>query len=188
MFTGIIEEIGKVASLTRKGNGTLLKVEARITVRDIKEGDSVAVNGVCLTITGLSKDSFSTFIMHQTLRQSNLSLLHNGSYLNLERALRQSDRLSGHIVYGHIDGIARLTVKRADSITISLPHRLLGPIVDKASIALDGISLTVQSKRGNTVNIAITPFTHKHTTIRYWRTGTNINVETDKGVIRHRSM
>ncbi len=180
MFTGIIEELGRIDSITRRKGGIILKVRSTLTVEDVKVGDSIAINGVCLTVSELNRDSFLVFVMDESLKETNLSFLHRRSYVNLERALRLTDRLSGHIVYGHIDGLARLIAKTGDSVTLSIPQKVAEFAIQKGSIALDGISLTIQSKRGNIIKVAITPFTREHTNIKYWRVGSKINVETDK--------
>jgi riboflavin synthase len=179
VFTGIIEELGRVDTILHQKDGITMGIHAPTVTADLKAGDSIAVNGVCLTTNEVSKSLFSTFVMGETLKQTNLALLHNGDYINLERALRLSDRLGGHIVYGHIDGVARVTGKRHNIVEVSLAQELARFVVEKGSIALDGISLTVQSKKNNIIRIGITPFTEENTNIKYWRVGSKINVETD---------
>ncbi|OYD14254.1 hypothetical protein CH333_08500 [candidate division WOR-3 bacterium JGI_Cruoil_03_44_89] len=179
MFTGIIEELGRVNTTLHHKDGIILGIHAPTVTADLKAGDSIAVNGVCLTVNETGANSFSTFIMGETLKRTNLGLLRDREHVNLERALRFSDRLGGHIVYGHIDGISKVTVKRHNIIEVSIPFELMKFVVEKGSIALDGISLTVQSMRGNIISIGITPFTEENTNIKYWRIGNKINVETD---------
>jgi len=179
VFTGIIEELGRIDSILHQKDGITMGIYASAVTTDLKAGDSVAVNGVCLTTNEVSGNSFSTFVMAETLKQTNLALLHKKDYVNLERALRLSDRLGGHIVYGHIDGIARVTGKRHNIVEISIPQELAKFVIEKGSIALDGISLTIQSKRNNIIRIGITPFTEENTNIKYWRVGSKVNVETD---------
>jgi len=179
MFTGIIEELGRMDTILQQKDGVIMRIYALTVAADLKAGDSVAVNGVCLTTNEVTENSFSTFVMSNTLKQTNLALLRNRDYVNLERALRLSDRLGGHIVYGHIDGIARVIGKRHNVVEISLPIELTRFVVEKGSIALDGISLTVQSKKNNLIRTGITPFTEENTNIKYWRVGSKINVETD---------
>jgi len=179
VFTGIIEELGRVNSILHQKNGIMMGIYAPAVTADPKAGDSIAVNGVCLTTNEVSGNSFSTFVMAETLKQTNLALLHNRDYVNLERALRLSDRLGGHIVYGHIDGIARVIGKRHNIVEVSIPQELARVAIEKGSIALDGISLTIQSKRNNIIRIGITPFTEENTNIKYWRVGSKVNVETD---------
>jgi len=179
MFTGIIEELGRVDSILHQKNGIMMGIYAPAVTTDLKAGDSIAVNGVCLTTNEISGNSFSTFVMAETLKQTNLTSLHKKDYVNLERALRLSDRLGGHIVYGHIDDIARVTVKRHNIVEISISQELARFVIEKGSIALDGISLTIQSKRNNIIRIGITPFTEENTNIKCWRVGSKVNVETD---------
>lgn len=179
MFTGIIEELGTIVSNTRKRDDKIIQVKAPKVTGDSKIGDSVAVNGVCLTINEIHGKTLSTSIMSSTLNGTNLGQLKRGDLVNLERALRLKDRLGGHIVYGHVDGIATLTVKRMGYLEVAIPIELTRFVVDKGSIALDGISLTIQSIDKNLIRIGITPFTMENTNIRNWRIGRKINLETD---------
>ena len=179
MFTGIIEELGRIGNITRQSDGILMQIQAPKVANGSKVGESIAVNGVCLTLNKVNGDTFSTLIMNATLKATNLGLLRKGDYVNLERALRLIDRLGGHIVYGHIDGLAKLTAKRNNIIELSIPVEFVKFAVEKGSVALDGISLTIQTLNKNIIRIGITPFTENNTNIKYWRVGSKINLETD---------
>ena len=179
MFTGIIEELGRIGNITRQNDGILMQIQALKVTNGLKVGESIAVNGVCLTLNKVHGDIFSTLIMNATLKATNLGLLRKGDYVNLERALRLTDRLGGHIVYGHIDGLAKLTAKRNNIIELSIPVEFVKFAVEKGSVALDGISLTIQTLNKNIIRIGITPFTENNTNIKYWRVGSKINLETD---------
>ena len=147
MFTGIVEELGQVKALSLRGNSGTLTVKAKKVLEGTKIGDSIAVNGVCLTVTNMKNNEFSADVMAETVRRSSLGALQDGSYVNLERAMAADGRFGGHIVSGHIDGTGTITARRQDDnavwYTVETPAPLLRYIVEKGSITIDGISLTV---------------------------------------------
>ena len=179
MFTGIIEELGRVGTA-----GSRLTVECRDVLSDLREGDSIAVNGVCLTALDITADSFSADLAPETLRRSNLGDLCAGSLVNLERAMLPTTRLSGHIVQGHVDGVATLLELRAlpdDNwwLRLEVPAELDRYLVYKGSIAIDGISLTVASIKDRVVSVTIIPHTYQKTALRERRNGDRLNIECD---------
>lgn len=183
MFTGLIEETGTIKSLQRDGLGYQMTVNCRKILEEIKIDDSVAVNGVCLTVTAFTKTTFTVQTVAETVNRTTLANLKTGSRVNLERALRLSDRLGGHLVQGHIDATA--TIIRVSTGQLNTEYQLqtesqtMRYIVTKGSVALDGISLTVAEVKGNTFRVAIIPHTIKSTIISEWQTGTMVNLETD---------
>jgi riboflavin synthase len=179
MFTGIIEEVGTVACA-----GARMRVECRLVLEDIKEGASIAVNGVCLTAVGIQPDGFWCDLSPETLSRTNLGALHEGSIVNLERPAAVGDRLSGHIVQGHVDGTAECLAldPLADGnwwLKVRIPAELDRYVIHKGSITLDGVSLTVASITGEVAGIAIIPHTYESTAMRTYAPGTAINVEVD---------
>lgn len=179
MFTGIIEEVGQVA---RIGGGNLV-INCTKVIEDVHLGDSIAVNGVCLTVTHFDKSSFTADVMPETVRRTSLAELKKGSPVNLERALTLASRLGGHIVSGHIDGTGEI-VKFADEgnailMTISAGPELLRYIVEKGSVALDGISLTVAQVTDSDFTVSLIPHTREVTNLGSKKTGSPINIETD---------
>lgn len=179
MFTGIIEEIGTIKEI-RSG---MLKISASAVLDGTKVGDSIAVNGVCLTATSLDGNSFTADVMPETLRRSNLGTLHAGSKVNLERAAAVGSRLGGHIVSGHIDGTGKITeIKREQNavwVTISAKSEILELIVKKGSIAIDGISLTVAEVTDKSFSVSLIPHTSEVTTLLTKRIGDIVNLEND---------
>ncbi len=183
MFTGLIEEVGKVKGINRKVDGINVSIEARNILDDIKIGDSIAVNGVCLTVVSLSDRGFSFDVSKETLDRSNLKFLKIGEYVNLERALKVSDRLGGHIVQGHVDttgSITKITPLGEHTIfEIEIPPEYLNLAVEKGSIAIDGISLTINSIKNNRLFFNIIPHTIKSTNLQFRKVGDIINIEFD---------
>lgn len=183
MFTGIIEEVGKVAFLERNANNSQVKVMAKKVLKETKLGDSIAVNGVCLTATHIGSDYFIADIMDETYRRSNLGNLRKGSIVNLERALTLQSRLGGHIVTGHIDGTGKIekTYKEdiATWIVINTSIELLKYIVEKGSISIDGISLTVAYVSSECFKVSIIPHTGEETTLLTKKVGDIVNIECD---------
>lgn len=182
MFTGIIEEIGSIRRI-KKGGATLLTVEAREVVREIRIGDSISVNGVCLTAVDRDRSSFTAEVSPETLSRSNLGEMEAGQPVNLERALRAGDRLGGHWVTGHIDAVGLIAgIAKEESslrITIQAPAEVLRYVVVKGSIAVDGISLTVASCDERGLSVAVIPFTARATTLGRKRVGDSVNLEGD---------
>ncbi len=183
MFTGIIEEMGTVRRLERTTRSCQLTIAATVVLQDTKIGDSIAVNGVCLTVTDLQTDAFTADVMPETLRRSSLGTLHSGSQVNLERAMAANGRFGGHIVSGHIDGTGTIASKvpegNAQIVTITTPPSLLRYIVEKGSIAIDGISLTVAKVTNSSFSVSLIPHTGACTTLLSKRAGELVNLETD---------
>jgi riboflavin synthase len=183
MFTGIIKELGRAHSLSGLGNIYKLSVEAKDIVSGLTIGDSVAVNGVCLTLTGKNKNILEFDVMAETIRRTGLGKLGPGNVVNLEDALKASSAIGGHFVTGHIDCVGRIRdIKRsADEtlIEVTFPEEYSTLVVQKGSIALDGISLTVGKAVKNSVMVYIIPHTLKVTTLGAKRIGDEINIEFD---------
>lgn len=183
MFTGIIEETGAVRAVRRGARAAQLTVAARTVLEGTRVGDSIAVNGVCLTVTALDAGGFTADVMNETLCRSSLGALTPGSRVNLERAMPMNGRFGGHIVSGHIDGTGTITAVRPDGIavwyTVRTTPQLLRYIVEKGSVAIDGISLTVASVEADRFSVSIIPHTVQETTIGAGRPGTTVNLETD---------
>ena len=183
MFTGIIEEVGTVASIQKGANSAVLTIQAHTILDDVKLGDSIAVNGVCLTVTALTPSTFSADVMHETLNRSSLGKLHSGSTVNLERAMAANGRFGGHIVSGHIDGIGVISqIGRDDNAiwyTIQADAGILRYIIEKGSIAIDGISLTVAKVSAKDFSVSIIPHTAANTTLAAKRSGDVVNLEND---------
>ena len=179
MFTGIIEELG---TIERVGAGQIV-VRARTVLEGTRLGDSIAVNGVCLTVTHLTGAGFTADVMPETLRRSSLGQLRPGSRVNLERAMAADGRFGGHIVSGHIDGMGQILALRDEGnavwVTIAAPPELLRGIVEKGSIAIDGISLTVAAVTDRDFSVSIIPHTGGQTTLLHRRPGEQVNLETD---------
>ena len=182
MFTGIIETLGTVVDVDDGGTSSRLTVRGDIT-DGTRVGDSIAVNGVCLTATSVSDDSFTADVMAETLRRSTLGGLAPGEPVNLERAATATTRLGGHLVQGHVDGVARLTGRQPagefDEITLALPSDLLQYVVEKGSIAVDGVSLTVMAVDGDRITIGLIPETLQRTTLGRRGVGDPVNIEVD---------
>ncbi|MDP4290375.1 MAG: riboflavin synthase [Bacteroidota bacterium] len=183
MFTGIIEEIGNLKSIRHGHNAAMLEIKAAKVLTGTRIGDSISVNGVCLTVTSLGPASFIADAMPETLHRSNLGALHAGNPLNLERALRLGDRFGGHIVSGHIDGTGTILNFKEDEnaiwITIEAQPSILRYIVEKGSIAIDGISLTVANVEDNIFKVSIIPHTRNETTLCGKASGSKVNLECD---------
>ncbi|MDP2813188.1 MAG: riboflavin synthase [Erysipelotrichaceae bacterium] len=183
MFTGIIEEVGTVQRVQRGSRSASLTIMASVVLKDVKVGDSIATNGVCLTVTTFDAHSFTVDVMAETMRASNLELLSSGSRVNLERALRLSDRLGGHIVSGHVDGVGLITKKEKEDnavwITVKTSRDLLKYMIVKGSITIDGISLTIQKLTEDGFMVSIIPHTNDVTTLLERSVGTKVNLECD---------
>ena len=183
MFTGIVEELGTIRSIRRGAASAVLSIGAEAVLSDLRIGDSVAVNGVCLTATGVDGSGFTADVMHETLQRSSLGALGPGSRVNLERAMAADGRFGGHIVSGHIDGTGTIAERRRDDnavwYTVSAPPALLRYIVEKGSIAIDGISLTVASVEADRFSVSVIPHTAAVTALGRKRPGDVVNLETD---------
>ena len=183
MFTGIVEEMGTIRSIRRGAHSAVLSIGAALVLSDLKIGDSVAVNGVCLTATGKDSGGFTADVMHETLNRSSLGALVPGSRVNLERAMAADGRFGGHIVSGHIDGTGTVVSVRRDDIavwyTIRTTPQLMRYIVEKGSIAIDGISLTVAAVETDRFSVSIIPHTVQETTLGEKRPGATVNLEND---------
>ena len=183
MFTGIIEETGTVQSITRHGSSIALCIAADKVTEGTVVGDSIAVNGVCLTVTSLNGKRFTADVMPETVHRTSFSKLAAGSKVNLERALRASDRLGGHIVSGHVDGCGVIGSMVRDGIatrvTVKLPESLLRYIAVKGSVTIDGVSLTVTDVDANSFSVSLIPQTKAVTTLGDAKVGRIVNVEVD---------
>lgn len=183
MFTGIVEELGTVRAIRRGARSAVLSVGASLVLSDLNIGDSVAVNGVCLTAAGKDVGGFTADVMHETLDRSSLGTLVPGSPVNLERAMPISGRFGGHIVSGHIDGTGTITAVRRDDnalwYTVQADPKLLRYVVEKGSIAIDGVSLTVASVEADRFSVSLIPHTASVTVLSRKRPGDTVNLETD---------
>ncbi|MBN1155811.1 riboflavin synthase [candidate division KSB1 bacterium] len=183
MFTGLIEEIGIITDFARRGAGLKLEVHAEKIMTDLKIDDSVAVDGVCLTATEIHAASFTMDVSPETISKTTLKQLKTHQRVNLERALRLNDRLGGHIVQGHVDGIGRVARIAGDPSRgdwyFHVPHDFMKYIILKGSIAINGVSLTVADKSGDQIGVSIIPHTLRATTFQYMREGDAVNIELD---------
>ena len=183
MFTGIIEEVGSVASIRKGAHSCVLTVNASRVLEDVHLGDSIATNGVCLTVTSFTSHSFSADVMHETLNRSSLGSLHIGSPVNLERAMLAGGRFGGHIVSGHIDGVGTISsIKEDDNAvwyTVEAPSNILRYIIEKGSITLDGISLTVAKVTNSNFSVSSIPHTRVQTNLASKKVGDVLNLEND---------
>lgn len=183
MFTGIVEETGSVQDLSLLGSSGRIKIQAKKVLEGTKVGDSIAVNGICLTVTTLLKDSFTADVMAETIRRSSLKEAKPGTKVNLERAMAADGRFGGHIVSGHVDGCGTVTEilpeENAVWFTIKAKKEILKLIVEKGSVCLDGISLTVADVNEEEFKVSVIPHTRQVTTLYDKKPGSMINIETD---------
>ena len=183
MFTGLIEDVGRVASSVLNKRSAVLTVETGLALREIPLGASIAVNGACLTVVQKGKRSVAFDVSPETMERTSLATIEPGTLLNLERSMRLKDRLGGHLVTGHIDGvgIVQSLQTRGDFTFFSfrIAQSLGSLLVSKGSVAIDGISLTVNRCNAREFSVAIIPFTFQHTNLRARRVGDKVNVETD---------
>lgn len=184
MFTGLIEETGTVARLEGSARGAKLTIRCKTVLEGTRVGDSIATNGVCLTVTGRTADSFTADVMAESLRRSGLGALRPGDTVNLERAMPADGRFGGHIVSGHIDGTGTVQALTPEGdaavwVTVSAPPALLRYVVEKGSIAIDGISLTVASVDSACFKVSIIPHTGAETTLLRRKPGDTVNLECD---------
>jgi riboflavin synthase len=183
MFTGLVEEIGTIVSISKGLKASTLTIGANYVLADVKVGDSISTNGVCLTVTQFSKSQFSVDVMPETMNRSNFASAKTGMKVNLERALRMGDRLGGHMVSGHIDGTGKIVAidkdENATWYTLSAPASIMKYIIEKGSVALDGISLTVAAVDFESFKVSIIPHTRAMTTLDARKVGDIINIECD---------
>lgn len=183
MFTGIVEEMGTVKAIRKGPHSAVVEIQAQVVLEDLHIGDSIAVNGVCLTATAFSPAGFTADVMHETLNRSALALLRPGSRVNLERALAAGGRFGGHIVAGHVDGVG--TVRRIEKddnaiwYTIAAGPEILRYVVEKGSITIDGISLTVATVEQDRFSVSLIPHTAQVTILGEKGPGDTVNLETD---------
>lgn len=183
IFTGIIEELGVVKSIAINGASGCITIKAKKVLEGTQSGDSIAVNGTCLTVTSINSDGFSADVMAETVRRTSLSQVGKGDMVNLERAMILNGRFGGHIVSGHIDGTGTITKytkeENAIWVTIKAPDEILDLIVEKGSICIDGISLTVATVSDRDFQVSIIPHTAKDTTLIHKKVGSLVNLEND---------
>ena len=183
MFTGLIEDVGKIGGLQLKNGSAVLTVKTKLPVRSMALGASVAVNGACLTVVKKLTGAFTVDVSPETLARTNLEKLALGSLVNLEQPMRLQERLGGHLVTGHVDGVGTVASIRTQGeftiFTFRVPARLGALLVSKGSVAVDGISLTVNDCRRDGFSVAIIPFTLQHSNLQGRRVGDKVNIETD---------
>lgn len=183
MFTGLIEEIGSIEKIISQKSGGQLVIHSKTVLEGAKLGDSIAINGVCLTVTAFTKTTFTADVMPETLKRSNLGQLQNGSLVHLERAMAANGRFGGHMVSGHIDGTGVISAKKQEGNAIRLfitaDAPLLNQMIEKGSIAIDGVSLTIISVDKEQFSVGIIPHTSTQTTLLDKKIGDRVNLETD---------
>jgi riboflavin synthase len=183
MFTGLIEELGKVMKLEKLHDSVRLEVSGELVRQDLKQGESIAVNGVCLTATEITPTGFVADVMQETLNRSSLASIKVGDDLNLERAMSGSGRFGGHVVQGHVDGVAEIVSREPSTnwevVRVRIPEDLARYVVMKGSITLDGVSLTVNDIQGDIVSLSLIPETLRLTTLGKKQVGDSLNVEAD---------
>lgn len=183
MFTGIVEEVGTIKHIKRGQHSAILTIQAKTVLEETRLGDSIAVNGICLTVTRLFPDGFSADAMHETLNRSSLARLTEGSMVNLERAMAANGRFGGHIVAGHVDGVGHIANIRKDDTavwyTVHAGPEILRYVVEKGSVTIDGISLTVAAVDGDGFSVSTIPHTVAQTNLNQRRRGDSVNLETD---------
>jgi riboflavin synthase len=183
MFTGIVEELGEIVAIERGADSAVLRVRGPLVVSDATHGASISVNGVCLTVVELDDDSFSVDVMAETLHRSSLGDLAPGSPVNLERAMAATNRFGGHIVQGHVDGTARILERtpgdRWEVVRFTLPPEVARYVVEKGSITVDGVSLTVSAVDDQSFSVSLIPTTLDLTTLGHKGVGDPVNLEVD---------
>nr|WP_163328350.1 riboflavin synthase [Desulfurobacterium thermolithotrophum] len=183
MFTGLVEEVGKVLSLKKSSQSAVLKISCKKITEGTKIGDSISVNGVCLTVISFDQNSITFDVSAETLRRSNIGILKTNDFVNLERALRLSDRLGGHILQGHVDTTTKVVgIKREGTgflFSFKLPPSYRHLVVEKGSIGIDGISLTIATLLTDTFSVAVIPHTYENTTLKFKKPGDVVNLEFD---------
>ena len=184
MFTGIIEAVGTVQSVQPKGGDMRLMIDAgHLDMGDVKLGDSIATNGICLTVVAFGRDWYAADVSVETLNRGTLKYWRSGTRVNLEKALLPTTRLGGHLVSGHVDGVGEITLARKDArslyFEVTAPRELARYLAEKGSITLDGISLTINYLTGNVLSLNLVPHTAEQTNIGGWALGSHLNLEVD---------
>lgn len=183
MFTGIIEELGTIKQISMQGGSGQIAIKADKVLEGTKIGDSIAVNGICLTVTSLQQDGFTADVMAETVRRSSLDFARKGDMVNLERAMAADGRFGGHIVSGHIDGTGKIVAYKKEEnavwVTIESTEKILEFIIEKGSICIDGISLTVASVSDSNFQVSVIPHTGEETTLLKKKQGDVVNLEND---------
>ena len=186
MFTGIVEDLGEVEAIERRGDSARITIRSQVVTEDARPGDSIAVNGVCLTVTAADGTAFTADVMRETLDRSGLGALAPGAKANLERSVRLQDRLGGHLVQGHVDGtgeiVSRAPSEHWEAVRVSLPAALARYVVHKGSIAVDGVSLTISAAGDGDppwLEVSLIPETLKRTTLGIKQAGDTVNLEVD---------
>jgi len=183
LFTGIVEEIGKVKAIKTGAKSTALSIGGNLIFSDLKLGDSIAVNGICLTVTSINERIFTADVMNETLSRSSIGELKTGSNVNLERAMSADGRFGGHIVSGHIDGTGKISAIKKDDIaiwyTVKTDSKIMRYIIEKGSITIDGISLTVAKVERDNFSVSIIPHTAEETVLSEKKIGSIVNLEND---------
>lgn len=183
MFTGIIEEMGTILEVAKGAHSAVLTIAAQKVLEDVHIGDSIAVNGVCLTVTSFDGETFTADVMHETLNRSSLAQCKRKSPVNLERAMPANGRFGGHIVAGHVDGTGQIAEKKRDDnavwIRVEAPPEVLRYVVEKGSVTIDGISLTVAAVTAHDFSVSVIPHTAEVTTLGSKKEGDIVNLETD---------
>jgi riboflavin synthase len=183
MFTGLIEDIGELANIQRHAKGAKVTVHCHLPMHEVQVGDSIAIDGACMTVVTMTDDQFTVDVSSESLQRTTLAAIKTSTRVHLERALCLGDRLGGHLVQGHVDGVgkkvAQERVGEGWNITWTVPDDLLDTVVHKGSITVDGVSLTVASLEGNRVTVAVVPHTAAMTTLTDRPLGAIVNIETD---------
>jgi len=183
LFTGIVEETGVVKNISKTGKTLVLAIQAKVIMEDMKLGDSISVNGVCLTVTSFKQHEFTADVMPETFKDTSLSRLTNGSFVNLERAMAANGRFGGHFVTGHIDCVGRIlerkTIENSISVEIEVPEQFSHLILEKGSIAVDGTSLTIFETKDHSVGVSIIPHTSSESVVGKKQVGDIVNLEFD---------
>ncbi|QDG53767.1 riboflavin synthase [Persicimonas caeni] len=183
MFTGLVADLGTIKAIRQTGENWTLTVRTAFDMASVEMGESIAVNGACLTVTQMGDDTFSVEASPETLRRTTLGDRKVGDKVHLERALRMGDRLGGHMVLGHVDGVGKLVAKRREKnawlLDFDAPEQVARYLIEKGSVAIDGVSLTVNTVDANRFGVAIIPHTSEHTNLTDYAVGRRVNLESD---------
>ncbi len=183
MFTGLVEQVGRIRALKSRGDGLSLEIEASKILQDVKIGDSIAVDGACLTVVAVNGVRFSVDAVAETVKRTTLGEKKTGSPVNLERAMSANGRFGGHFVQGHVDGLGKIIAIEPRAVgyrlDVQLPEQLSSFVIEKGSIAIDGLSLTIAAIEGNNISIAVIPHTWASTTLSGKKVGDKVNIEVD---------